>query len=152
MLFAIAACSESKRPGSGTGSGAGSGSASARPAIVTAERAEAFESYVVAFEKLTADIEHAGNDCKAALAVVERDTKELLVPLAARGDKLRDGMQVAKGDPAGAAWFATTYAARMKTSAMKLGPLETACGEDATLRQAVGEAMSQFPMMRKKPK
>jgi hypothetical protein len=112
--------------------------------------AETFELYVVAFEKLTADIEHAGSDCKAVLAVVQRDAKELIAPLAPRGAKLGEAMQAAKGDPAAGEWFATTYAPRMKASSARLKPLETACAQDAELRTAVGEAMSEFPMMRKK--
>ncbi|MEO8842865.1 MAG: hypothetical protein ABI591_10605 [Kofleriaceae bacterium] len=112
--------------------------------------AETFELYVVAFEKLTADIEHAGNDCKAVLAAVQRDTKDLILPLAPRGDKLTEAMKAAKGDPAAGEWFAATYAPRMKASSARLKPLETVCAQDAELHAAMDEAMSQFPMMRRK--
>ncbi|MEO6775628.1 MAG: hypothetical protein ABI467_21885 [Kofleriaceae bacterium] len=132
--------------GSASGSAAGSG----RPSIVTSEMAETFELYVVAFEKLTADIEHAGNDCKAMLALVQRDTKEQIAPLAPRGEKLGEAMKAAKGDRAAGEWFAATYAPRMKASSARLKPLETVCAQDAELHAALDEAMSQFPMMRRK--
>jgi hypothetical protein len=128
---------------------AGGGSAGARPAAITDDMAATFEAYVVAFEKLTTDIEHAGTDCKAVLAVVRADTKDI-VALAPRGDKLGEGMTGAKRDPAAGEWFGRTYAARMKASAAKLEPLVTACGQDAELKAALNEAMQQFPMMRKK--
>jgi hypothetical protein len=132
------------------GSAAGSGAGSGRPAIVTSEMAETFELYVVAFEKLTADIEHAGNDCKAALAAVQRDTKDSIAPLAPRGDKLTEAMKAAKGDQAAGEWFAATYAPRMKASSARMKPLESVCAQDAELHAALDEAMSQFPMMRRK--
>jgi hypothetical protein len=153
VIAILAACGSSKQdaPAAGAaGSGSASGSASTRPDSVTAEMAETFELYVTAFEKLTADIEHAGTDCKAVLAAVQRDTKDLDA-LAPRGDKLREAM-AGKKDAAAAAWFATNFTPRMKTSSMKLKPLETACGQDTELKAAVDEAMSKFPMMRKKAK
>ena len=67
-----------------------------------------------------------------------------------RGDKLSEAMISAKNDPAAGEWFATTFTARMQASAAKLKPLETNCADDAELRATVGEAMSQFPMMREK--
>lgn len=112
--------------------------------------AATFEAYVGAFEKLTADIEHAGADCKAVLAVVQRDTKDVIAPLTPRGDKLHEAMAGLKGDPDATQWFAITYTARMKESSLKLKPLETNCTQDAELHAAVNDAMAMFPMMRKK--
>jgi len=139
---------DSKQQPAPAGSAAGS-AAAGRPAVVTAEMADTFEVYVAAFEKLATDIEHAGTDCKAVLAVVQRDTKDL-VALAPRGDRLRAAMQDAKGDHAAAEWFGATFAPRMKASSEKLRPLATACAKDTELEAALNEAMSQFPMMRKK--
>ena len=149
IVAMLSACEKSQQEAPAAGSG--SGSASTRPAIVTAEMAETFELYVAAFEKLSADIEHAGADCKAALAVVQRDTKEVIAPLAPRGAKLRESMAANKKDPAAAAWFVATFAERMKTSSAKLVPLETNCAQDAELYTAIGDAIAMFPMMRKKP-
>ena len=125
------------------------GSAAARPAAITQEMADTFEAYVVVFEKLTADVEHAGTDCRAALAVVQRDGKDVTA-LAPRGDRLREAVQAFKGDKPAGEWFATTYTERMKTAAMKLAPLETNCANDTELKTALGDVMGQFPMMKKK--
>ncbi len=146
LALLVLGCSDSKQPPSSSGSAS---STSARPASVTAEMAETFELYVAAFEKLATDIEHASTDCKAILAVVQRDTKDIAA-LAPRGEKLRDAMKDAKGDRAAGAWFATTYAPRMKAATRKLVPLETKCSGDAELKDAMNAAMQQFPMMRKK--
>ena len=135
IVAMLSACEKSKQEVPAAGSA--SGSASARPAIVTAEMAETFELYVAAFEKLTADIEHAGADCKAVLAVVQRDTKEVIAPLTPRGDKLRESMGANKKDPAAAAWFVATFAERMKTSTSRLVPLESNCAQDAELHTAL---------------
>ena len=144
VLALVGGCSDKKHDAPATGS------AGARPAVVTAEMADTFEAYVVAFEKLTSDIEHETGDCKALLAVVQRDTKDVIAPLAPRGEQLTAAMQAAKGDKSAGEWFGTTFAPRMKAAGEKLRPLETKCGSDAELKAAVGEAMSQFPMMRKK--
>jgi len=146
IVAILSACGKSKQEGAGSASG----SASGRPANVTDEMAATFEAYVVAFEKLTADIEHAGADCKAVLAVVQRDIKDVIAPLTPRGDKLHEAMSGLKGDPNATQWFAITYTARMKESSLKLKPLETNCAQDAELHAAVNDAMSMFPMMRKK--
>jgi arylformamidase len=140
IVALLSACEKSKQEAPAAG----------RPAVVTAEMAETFELYVAAFEKLTADIDHAGADCKAVLAVVQRDTKEVIAPLAPRGDKLHDAMAGLKGDPAATDWFALTFTPRMQTSSLKLIPLESRCARDADLHAALDEAMSMFPMMRKK--
>jgi len=146
IVVILSACGKSKQEGAGSASG----SASGRPASITDEMAATFEAYVVAFEKLTADIEHAGSDCKAVLGVVQRDTKDVIAPLTPRGDKLTAAVAGLKGDPNATQWFAITYTARMKASAEKLQPLETNCAQDAELRAALNDAMSMFPMMRKK--
>jgi hypothetical protein len=122
---------------------------STRPAVVTQEMADTFEAYVRAFENLTNDIEKAGADCRAALAAVERDTKDI-VALGPRGDKLAESMKATKGDTAAGVWFGTTFGARMKAAAEKLQPLQKNCSAAIDLHAALDNAMSLFPMMRKK--
>ncbi|MEP6860726.1 MAG: hypothetical protein ABJE66_08915 [Deltaproteobacteria bacterium] len=150
LFLMISGCGSSNHdaPTAGSADGSAAGSSS-RPPAVTAEMAETYELYVVAFEKLTADIEKAGSDCKAALSVVQRDSKDVIAPLAPRLAKL--ATQDVKGDPAVVeSWIAKTYTSRIVASSTKLKPLETACGGDADLRAAIAEAMSKFPFVHKK--
>jgi predicted RNase H-like nuclease (RuvC/YqgF family) len=141
ILIALVAlgCGDKKQPASAT----------TRPAVVTQDMADTFEAYVAAFEKLAADIEHAGKDCQAALVVVQRDTKDIAA-LAPRGEQLRDAIQGVKGDQSAGEWFGTTFGPRMKTASEKLAPLDANCGQSTELETALGAAMEQFPMMRKK--
>lgn len=153
-----AACGNKDKDSSGGGSASG-GSASApsspaaqteRPAAITKEMADTFDAYVTAFEKLVGDIAAAKSDCKAMVAAIERGTKEVAA-MGARGDALAEGMKAAKGNKDATEWFAATFVPRMKAATEKLGNVAEACSTDPAFRTAMDEAMSKFPMMRKKP-
>lgn len=159
IAILVAACGNGDKDAGGTGGIAGvtkpaAGDpakpvAGARPAAITSEMGDAFEAYVVAFEKLMADLEGAGINCKAGIDVLERHGHDLAA-LAPRGEKLREGMKAHQGDREAAEWFATTYAPRIKAAATRMKTVALACVTDAKFKLAIGAAMAQFPMMKKK--
>lgn len=158
VALAAAACGSKDSGGSGSGSSTGTSGGSAtpapapgeRPAAISKEMADTFDVYVTAFEKLVGDIAAAKGDCKAVVAAIERNTTEV-EKLSARGDKLTEGMKAAKGNKEAAEWFAATFVPRMKAATEKLQAAGDACSTDPAFRTALDNAMSKFPMMRKKP-
>lgn len=138
--------------GAGSADSAGSGGASAgtRPAAITNEMVATFEMFVVAFEKLVADLVTAGTDCARGIAIAKRHVSEL-TRLEPERAKLRAQLATLRTtDAAAGEWFGTTYGERMKASIVKLGPLFESCEGSGELKATMGEAMSLFPMMRKK--
>jgi len=131
-----------------TGSATSSSNAG-RPAVITDEMNATFDAYVTAFEKLTKELAAVAPDCKKAVAVVERNARELDA-LDARGAALTEQMSRAKGDPAAGEWFGKTYAPRMKAAVDKMKPLVASCENDAALKAAMTGVMARFPMMRRK--
>jgi hypothetical protein len=73
-----------------------------------------------------------------------------LLALAPRGDKLTAAMLASKEREAAGEWFGVTFAERLRKAGEKLKPLEANCGSDTELHAALGDAMAQFPMFRKK--
>ena len=137
--------------GAGSAGSAGSGGASAtRPAAITNEMVATFEMFVVAFEKLVADLATAKTDCARAIAFTKQHVSEL-TRLEPERTKLKAQLATLRTtDAAAGEWFGTTYGERMKASIVKLGPLFESCEGSGELKAAMGEAMSLFPMMRKK--
>jgi hypothetical protein len=165
-LIASACNKKADAPAASSGSSAGSsggasGSSGAadpwtgsgappRPAAVTDEMVATFEVFVVAFNKLVSEVSSAGTDCAKAAAIAKRQVTELAV-LAPQQEKLKELMTTLRAkDAAAGEWFGVTYGPRMKLAMASLAPLVQACKDDAQLKAAMGEAMSRFPMMRKK--
>jgi hypothetical protein len=149
LLLAVVACAACGGNKDDTSGGSGSAAPSERPAAITKEMADTFDAYISAFEKLVNEIAAAKSDCKAVIAAIERNTKEVAA-MASRGDALREGLKGAKGNKEAGEWFGATYGPRMKDATMKLDMASGSCTSDPAFRAALDEAMSKYPMMRKK--
>jgi hypothetical protein len=154
-IIVLAACTKQESPpaaaASGSGNATGSSTAGpARPAAITQPMVDTFDAYVTAFETLVNDIAATHGDCKAAVAAIERRTKEVAA-MASRGEALREGMKAARKDAAAPGdWFGETFGPRMKQAAQKLGEVGEPCQDDEAYRSALNAAMAEYPMMRRK--
>jgi hypothetical protein len=141
-VLMFAACSKSSESSSSS-----AGDDPKQP--VSKEEQETFETYVVAFEKLVGAIDDAHGDCKAAVAAIDRSTKDL-AKMAERGEALRAAVKAKKGDAAAGKWFGDTYGPRMIEATKKLKKAGEPCKDDEAFHSALDAAMAEYPMMKKR--